>query len=505
MRYFLVSVLVLSLAACQKEVPKNEEPPYELINEDLGTYAEISSINLGGAGAAEITAFDPSTSRLFAVNNGSINKIDVLDMTNPAAIRVVGSILVTAYGGYVNSVAVSDGKVAAAIESLNKQSNGKVVVFDTKTLAEVKVIEVGALPDMVTYSPDGKYILTANEGEPNDAYTVDPEGTVSIIKVADYSVRTINFSVWEGAYSVLFGKGMRIFGPGKNFNKDIEPEYITVSTDSKIAWVTLQENNTIAKIEIESGKVIDMFPLGYKNYSLPENLIDPSDRDSKIDFTRTFKNIFGIYMPDAIANLNYNGKTYLVTANEGDAREYAGFSEIKRANAVVWNPIAFPDRVNQRTDALLGRLNITTTLGDLDGDGSFEQLYSLGGRSFSIWDAQTGAQIYDSKNELDLKANEIGIYDDGRSDDKGVEPEAATTGWVGKKQIAIIGLERADAFAVYDVSDPLNPQFVKMYKTGDAPEGILFIPASKSPIGQSLIVVSSENDGAIKVYKANKI
>lgn len=505
MRYVIITALLLTILSCKKETTPIQEPPYESVNEDLSTYTEISSINLGGVGAAEITAFDPSTSRLFAVNNGTVNKIDVLDITNPSAIRLVGSIPVAPYGGYVNSVAVSNGKVAAAIESINKQENGKIVVFDTKTLAEIKVITVGALPDMVTYTPDGKYILSANEGEPNDAYTVDPDGTVSIIKVADYSVQTVSFSSWAGAYSVLAGKGMRIFGPGKNFTKDIEPEYITVSSDSKTAWVTLQENNTVAKIDIASGQVSDLLPLGFKQYNLPGNLIDPSDKDNRVDFSRTFNNIFGMYMPDGIANIEYNGNTFLITANEGDAREYPGFSEMKRASTVVWNPLSFPNRVIDRADSILGRLNITTTLGDHDGDGSYEQLYSLGGRSFSIWNAQTGTQIFDSKNELELKARDLGLYDDTRSDDKGVEPEAATTGWVGKTQIAIIGMERADAFAIYDVTDPFNPLFIKMYATGDAPEGVLFIPASKSPIGQSLIVVSSENDGFIKIYKARKL
>lgn len=504
MRYFYI-LLLLALAACKKELSPVQQPPYESVDEDLSTYSEISSINLGGLGSAEITAYDPSTSRLFAVNNGAVNKIDVIDITNITAIRLAGSIPVSPYGGYVNSVAVSNGKVAAAIESTNKQENGKIVIFDTKTLTEVKVIQVGALPDMVTYTPDGKYILSANEGEPNDTYTIDPEGTISIIKVADYSVRTINFSAWAGAYSVLAGKGMRIFGPGLNFTKDIEPEYITVSSDSKTAWVTLQENNTIAKIDIESGQVTDLLPLGFKKYNLPGNFIDPSDKDNRIDFTRSFNNIFGMYMPDGVANFDYNGITYLVTANEGDAREYPGFSEMKRASTVVWNPLSFPNRVADRADSVLGRLNITTTLGDHDGDGSYEQLYSLGGRSFSIWNAHTGTQIYDSKNELELKARELGLYDDGRSDDKGVEPEAAVTGWVGKRQVAIIGLERADAFAIYDVTDPFNPLFIKMYATGDAPEGLLFIPASKSPIGQSLIIVSSENDGFIKIYRARKL
>ena len=153
----------------------------------------------------------------------------------------------------------------------------------------------------------------------------------------------------------------------------------------------------------------------------------------------------------------------------------------------------------------MGRLNITKTLGDTDADGDFDALYSLGARSFSVWNANTGAQVYDSKNELDIKAKELGVYDDGRSDDKSVEPESIAIGRVGNKYIAIVGLERADAFAIYDVTNPTAPQFVKMIRTGDAPEGILFIPASQSPISQSLIVVSSENDGVVKIYKAYKL
>jgi DNA-binding beta-propeller fold protein YncE len=506
MRKIIYLAMAVFLFSCKKETNTIAETyPYESVNEDLSTYREIGTLNLGGLGAAEITDYDPSTARLFAVNNGTSNKIDVIDFSSPSSLRIVGSISMAPYGGYVNSVAVSNGKVAAAIESINKQANGKVAVFDTKTLAEIRVIEVGALPDMITYTPDGKYILTANEGEPNDAYTVDPEGSISIIKVEDYSVKTINFASWEGAYSVLAGKGMRVFGPGKNFAKDLEPEYITVSKDSKTAWVTLQENNAVAKIDIETKSITDILPLGFKDYSLDNNLIDPSDRDSKIDFTTKYKNIFGMYMPDAISNIRLNGTNYLLTANEGDAREYTGYTEMKRASLVVMDPVAFPNREVLRTDALLGRLNVTTTLGDLDGDGDFDQLYSLGARSFSVWNAETGKQVFDSGNELDYKAKELNVYDDTRSDDKSVEPEAVTTGWVGKTPIAIIGMERADAFAIYDITDPTKPVFIKMFATGDAPEGIIFIPASKSPIGQSLIVVSSENDGNIKVYKANKL
>jgi hypothetical protein len=305
--------------------------------------------------------------------------------------------------------------------------------------------------------------------------------------------------------SALAAKGFRIYGPGKNFTKDIEPESITVSEDSKTAWVALQENNAIAELDIIAGKITKIMPLGFKDYSLAGQTIDPSDKDSKVDFNGVYQNVFGMYLPDAISNFQSNGVRYLFTANEGDSREYTGFTEMKRVNTLALDPVKFPNGTALKSDAILGRLNVTTTLGDTDGDGDYDALYSLGGRSFSIWDAATGTQVYDSRNELDRKAVEIGVYDDSRSDDKSVEPEAVTIGRVGSKIVAFVGLERADAIAIYDVTNPVAPSFVKMVKTGDAPEGVLFIPASKSPIGQSLFIVSSENDGVLKVYKANRI
>ena len=503
LKFVYLLLITVTIFSCRKE--DVSAPLENTQNEDLSGYTEIASINLGGLGAAEITAFDPSTDRLFAVNNSYIlNKIDVIDISNPALISVIHSISMLPYGGYVNSVAVSNGKLAAAVESTDKQAAGKIVVFNTSTYAEIKSINVGSLPDMVTFTNDGNYIISANEGEPSDNYVNDPEGSVSIIKVSDYSVKTINFSTFENQLTALTAKGFRIFGPGKNFNKDIEPEYVTVSDDNTTAYVTLQENNAIAEIDIVTGIVKKIMPLGFKDYSLEMNAIDASDKDSKVAFT-TYNKVFGMYMPDAIAYYNYNGKPYLFTANEGDSREYTAFTEMKRAATVTFDPTNFPTAATLQKDASLGRLNITTTLGDTDGDGDFDALYSLGARSFSVWDAITGAQVFDSKNELDKKADELKIYDDGRSDDKGVEPESIAIGRVGSKTIAVVGMERADAFAIYDITTPTAPVFIKMYKTGDAPEGIIFIPASKSPINQSLIVISSENDGLVKIYKSTKL
>ena len=478
--------------------------PVFFVNEDPGTFAEVGSIDIGDVGAAEISAYDPLTKRLFVVNNGTINKIDVVDFSNPASLKVLNSITLTTYGGPVNSLAVSNGKLAAAIEAADKVSAGKVVIFNTADNKEEKIITVGSLPDMITYTPDGKFILTANEGEPNAAYTVDPAGTVSIISVENnYAVTTLDFTPFVSQQSVLVLNGLRIFGPNANIVNDMEPEYITVSDDSRTAWVTIQENNALIKIDLNTQKITDIFPLGFKNYNLPGNEIDPSDRDNAINVRAAAA--FGMYQPDGIAILkDDDGSQYLFTANEGDAREYTGFSEIRRASAVTLDPTAFPSASMLRQDAQLGRLNITTTLGDTDGDRDYDALYSLGARSFSVWNTE-GKLVFDSKSDLDRRCIAAGLYDDARSDDKGAEPEGIAIGKVGVKKVLFVGLERADAVAVYDVTNPKNPVFLQLLRCGDAPEGVLFIAAKDSPTQKSLLVVSSENDGVIKVYQPKTI
>lgn len=472
------------------------------LNENPSTFTEIASIDIGDVGAAEISAYDTYTGRLFVVNNGVVNKIDIIEISNNATLKVVGSISMAPYGGAVNSVSIHNGKLAAAIESLNKQESGKVVVFNTIDLKELKVITVGALPDMITFSPDGRFIITANEGEPNDAYTVDPVGSISIISVDDnYSATTLDFGSFAPQQAALMAKGFRIFGPKATFAQDIEPEYVTVSEDSKTAWVTLQENNAIAKINLTSKTITDIFPLGFKNYNTDENAIDVSDQDNAVSLKKWA--VKGIYQPDAIAVLESGGTPYLFTANEGDVREYTGFAENRRisASAVVLDPTVFPNAATLKLAAQMGRLNITTTLGDTDGDKDFDELYSFGARSFSVWNGNTGSLLFDSKNDLEVRSIAAGVYDDARSDDKGVEPEGIAVGQVGSRKVAFVGMERVDAVAIYDVTNPTAPVFLQMVKCGDAPEGVLFIPAHNSPIKKSLLIVSSENDGVIKVYR----
>ena len=526
----LLIAALIAIASCKKNdnTPVTPEPEF-FVNEDPATFAEIGKIKIGGTAAAEISAYDSTTQRLFVVNNegtdGAVNRIDVVDLKNPANPAFIRSISMAPYGGAVNSVSVHNGRLAAAIQSTNKTDDGKVAVFKTIDYSEIKSVTVGALPDMVTFSPDGKFIMTANEGEPNADYSIDPKGSISIIDTDNsYAVATLYFDGFTSQAAALKAKGFRIFGPQTNpdFASNIEPEYITISADSKTAWVTLQENNAIAKVNIAGKAITDIFPLGFKDYSLAGNEIDVTDDDKKY-LAAKWPNVKGIYMPDAIAVLERNSIPYLFTANEGDAREYVDannkdvFVEAKRVGNknVILDPTVFPNATDLKQNGVLGRLNITTTLGDKDGDGDFDELYSFGARSFSVWNGLTGAQVFDSKNQLDIKTydilglgnndNKIPGYDDGRSDDKSVEPEGITIGKVGKTDVAFVGMERADAVAMYDITNPQNPKFLQLIKTGDAPEGVLFVPARMSPTKKSLLIVSSEGDGMVTIYTPKTI
>lgn len=501
----LLSLIVYTLflaTACQElleEIAKGvEERPF--IRENPANFQEVGQITLGGEGAAEISAYDPTTQRLFVVSNDGDSRIDVVDIHDPANPTLLESIDITPYGGGANSVAVSDGLLAAAVEADPAQHPGAVVFFATESLKAVKQVTVGALPDMVTFSPDGSYVVSANEGEPSDDYGTDPLGTVSIIEVNnDYMVTTLDFSAFESQLTHLAEEGFRVFGPQASLAEDVEPEYVTISDDSHYAWVSLQENNGLARINLSSKTVDDILPLGFKDYSLPENAIDVSDRDDRVKLN-TWP-ILGMYQPDAIAAYRVNGRSYVVTANEGDARDYDGFSEEERVEDLTLNARTFPDAGTLQQEDQLGRLQITTTLGNTDDNNAFEVLYSYGARSFSIWDGLSGEQVYDSRNDLEKLIIDVGLYEDGRSDAKGVEPEGVTLGKIGSRTIAFIGLERVDAVVTYDITNPYRPRFLQVLQSGDAPEGLVFVPATDSPNGKSLFIVSSEGDGTVKVFQ----
>jgi hypothetical protein len=493
------------------------------------TMSFVSSFTNGVAAtnSAEIVAHDPISQRLFVANSIG-KKLDIIDFSNPSSMSIISSIDISTYGN-INSVAVKNGIVACAIENTIPEQDGFVVFFNTNGVFQ-KQVTVGALPDMITFNHAGTKILTANEGQPNVGYTIDPEGSVSIIDISggiaslsQSNVTTALFTAFNGQAATLKASGVRIYGPGATVAQDMEPEYITVSEDDLTAYVALQENNAFAYVNLTTNTITDIKPLGFKDHSVFGNGLDATDVGTNVNIANW--PIKGMYLPDGMTHFNVGGVEYLITANEGDARADYGAANNEETNigapTYSLDPTAFPNASVIKNNANLGKLKCTNKMGDTDNDGDFDEIYTFGTRSFSIWNATTGALVYDSGDDLEqITANDpiygamfnssnTNITKKNRSDDKGPEPEGVTAAMIAGVPYAFVSMERVGGLMVFNISNPAAPKFVQYVNnrgltglTGDrGPEGIIYVKQQDSPNGKALVVLGNEISSSISVYQ----
>ena len=514
-------------------------------------------------GGAEIASYDPGTERVFVIN-ADAGQADVLDVSDPANPTKVGGInprddLSGFAVGSVNSVDTQDGTVALAVEADSLSADGRVAFYEaTGNNSFLGSAPLGPLPDLVKFTPDGDTVLVANEAEPSDDYTTDPEGSVSVVDVSSgfggAQSRNAGFGDFDAA--TLRSKGVRIFGPGASAAQDLEPESVVASPDSQTAFVSLQENNAIAIMDISntSNPTIDeVVPLGYKDFSVPGNELDAVD-DGTIDI-RT-EPLFGMYQPDVLETAEIDGETYLVTASEGDAREYDALFEtgiLTDTGGGDFKLVIDDEDISGGSDTadvdvdesafssgVLSRLEgLEVTArppGSGDSDpGTVSELYLFGGRSYMILDSD-GNIVFESGSQLErivrdsddvpddqfnTDNNENGI--DEESAASGPEPEGVAVGQVGDQTCAFIGLEEVGGIAAFDISSPGAPGFVDYINTRDfsvapeddiedgslsasaagdlGPEGIDFVSAADSPIDDAILVVGHEVSGTTTIYR----
>lgn len=462
----------LLLAGCQPTPPalamqSTEEP----------LLRHLGSFRHGGfdAGASEIAAYDPAAKRLYVVN-GESRKVDVLNIADPSKPERIEAISLGFGKESANSVAFSMGMLAIAVQADPKTGPGTLVLIEVATGKRREVV-VGSQPDMVTFTPDGHYVLTANEGEPDDKYEADPEGSVSIVEVKTGNARLARFTVGT------IPKSARVFGPRATPAQDIEPEYIAIAADGKTAFVTLQENNALAVVDIATAKITRVVGLGTKDFAKPGNELGAFE-NGVVEFKN--HNLKVLYQPDSIAY--YGG--YLYTANEGDAREWGDYKEsVEKGGFKV-------SRVDE---------------------------HLFGARSLSVWSPE-GRLLWDSGSEIErITAEKLPQYFNasntknkpgGRDADKGPEPEGLAVGTVGDHPYAFVGLERIGGVVIYDLGDPARPKlrgyvnnrdFEADPKTPESkdlgPEGVHFIAAKASPNGKPMLVVCNEISGTTSLFE----
>lgn len=502
-----------------------------------------------GETGTEILAYDADLKKAF-VTNGAVGGFDILsfkDLKSGQFTQVESTkrVVIEDYGKAgiteiidvknITSIASHPTEDLIAIAAYGEKTDRGYIIFADKEGKYVKHVQVGFLPDMVTFTPDGKKAIVANEGEPeNENVANDPAGSISVIDIPSFEHTELLFTE-----EMLDEKVRMSFqGKGKSYLAQLEPEYVTVSPDSATAYVTLQENNAVATVDLLDNKILKVKGLGVIDHSVVGNEMDANKDDKAIGIEKA--PILTFHMPDAIDTFTVADKTYIITPNEGDSRDYADWeeysevAEVKKAGTLNNLPTNLKiEHYKGYTQEELDDFDFNkikdykaTIENGLNAEGTaYEAIYGYGGRSFSIFEASTMKQVYDSGSEIEriiaektpqyFNTNSDEMKVDNRSDDKGPEPETAIVGEMNGKQYAFIALERYSGIMVYDLTDVEKPKFVTLISSrnfsikdatkeaaGDvSPEGLHFIHASESPTGKALLVATHEVSGTVAVYE----
>lgn len=489
----------------------------------IGNYQTGMSNKDGGI--AEIVKYNKDNQKMYLVN-GAAQSVDIVSIANVKSnktteFKIDTRLDITAMGqahgfasGDITSIDINTNEkiIAIAVQGATYKDHGSIVILNYEG-KYIKHFVAGVQPDMVTFSHDYKYLLSANEGEPREGYAeaeaTDPKGSITIIEIKKgvdkATAQTIGFDKFDSkeARTALVENGV-LLKPNTAPSVDLEPEYLSVSDNSHYAYVSLQEANSVATIDLKTQEIVSVKGLGFKDHIIEENALDAL-KDGQVNLTT--QNLYGTYMPDGIASQKIGGKQYIFTANEGDGREWGEYEDT--------GSYTFPG-TSYKVDTLLN-----TERDGLEAD----KTYIYGSRSFSIWDADTMEQVYDSGSDFEEITGEL--YPeafnssnnktelDSRSGKKGPEPEDVKVMKVNGKTFAFIGLERTGGIMMYDVTNVENVKFhdyvnlrdftgTDVSSSGDlAPEGLCLVEAKDSPTGKPLMLVANEVSGNVRIFELN--
>ncbi len=393
-----------------------------------------------GANGAEIIDIRGDRAVLTNASDGSVDILDTSDLLNITRIQRISGL------AGLNSVAIHPTKdfflvVAGTSKPAGSPANGVVSAYRLSDGALIAQAEVGIQPDSIDISPDGSYAVIANEAEAPSQGDNGGPGSLSIIDLRGFDPATSN-SLSVTALALPSQNGTPGFSTGRtddigrlpidNTPGTLEPESVTFAPDNQYAYVTLQENNGVVRVNLADNS-LTFFGVGQTSH--PADLVN-NDGYAPTGALTAFRE------PDGIGIVEVNGTRYFVTADEGDTRNGSGASGPR------------------------------------------------GGRTVSIFNAETGAFIADTGNQLDVAAATYGLYPNDRSNRGGSEPEVLDVVTFGGRAIVAVGLERANAVAFVDITTPALPTVFGLLPTGAAPEGVKLV------VRDEILFALTANEGA---------